>query len=800
MSHNRRNTTAKGNSFEGMFYSGLLFCLMAVFGLFAAQANAAEVTATKIQKNANYVLKSSLGALSDTDKAVLDWRSNSYTLSFDLPAHDWYDDLDLFISAYPEGNVSKTTPLTIRYNGTDPIQLQGRGSQFDAQISLNTARIRTAGNKIEIIFPAPDGASCVGENDGRWVIDLSRSKLVAKARAKNRNMQMREIEPRLRHPMTAPRRVALIAMGTNKSALEALAAQGIALRMDTVPQYQFRTAASDFQVIIGTHKQITPYVKTSDWTPRDSAQAFITKDKHARLVLTAPTDAQVLELSRVFSAYQLPNTSRRSISKNEFYAYPKFSPRTIVGAQTYDLPQIGNARLTQSWRPKPAQLSFNVADPSASHGTLTLNIISSKGINPDSRVRVLLNEQSIGYTLLNKSKKTVAFDIKSGLFQAADNHITIEPVIGTDGADMTCAHAARAPVVHISSRSNLKVKNDNPTPLTDIRRFAASGAPFNAPDTTIVLTAKTQKDRASALRFLGYAAQQFGPAWSEANFTHKMPVGAKLEQNILIIGPNVSTNSDLMATAPSALKLALRGKTIDIPNARTASLDRHASLDSDAAFRLAANQRGAHTKLGSGGIASVYPSPYAKGKFIGIISADKTAAYPMAMKTLSTPKYWNALQGSVTRWDTNTIVMAQTASSSPSALNFAVPAPAQTAPAARPGPQIAVAPAAAKAPLALRGATSPYYGKTAQAKKAKAQKQSFTLPKLPSLTTLKIKTRSAYDSSARYVKNVAASVNMHAAKRFWNDLIHNRPALLIILAFSVFLLIGLASPKSARRR
>jgi len=522
MSHNKRNYAAKSNLFESMFYTGLLLCIAAFFSfftVFTVQAHAAEAASTtKSSKNPSYVLKAGLDELSHMDKAVLDWRTNTYTLSFDLPAHDWYDDLDLFISAYPEGNVSTSAPLIISYNGTEPIRLDGQGSSFEAQISLKTSRIRTAGNKIEISFPAQNNAACLGQDDGRWVIDLSRSKLVARARAKNRDMQVREIEPRLIHPMTAPKRVAIIAMGNHRPALEALAAQGIALRMEDVPQYQFKSAASDFQIIIGTHSQITPYINKSDWTPKDSAQIFITKGKQARLVLTAPTDIQVLELARVFSAYHLPNTSRRSVSKSEFYTYPKFAPRPIVSAQTYDLPKIGNPVLGTSWSPKPAKLSFNVDDPLASYGSLTLNIISSKGIDKQSRVRVRLNDQSIGYTRLNKSKKTVAFDIKPGLFQPANNHITIEPVIERGADTMSCAHAAQAPIVHISSRSKLKIKNDHPAPLTDIRRFAASGAPFNTSDTTIVLTAKSRRDRASALQFFGYAAQQFGPAWSEANF------------------------------------------------------------------------------------------------------------------------------------------------------------------------------------------------------------------------------------------------------------------------------------------
>jgi len=271
-----------------------------------------------------------------------------------------------------------------------------------------------------------------------------------------------------------------------------------------------------------------------------------------------------------------------------------------------------------------------------------------------------------------------------------------------------------------------------------------------------------------------------------------------LDHNILIIGPNAVSDPAMLSTAPIALKLALRGKAIDVPNTRIAGLERHASLDGDAAFKMAANQSRKQTKLSSGGIASIYPSPYARGKFIGIISADKTAAYPMAMKSISTPKYWNALQGSVTRWDTKSIVMAQTASSN--VANTAAPISISgTTKTNKPQPVAATVRSAPKTPLALRGASTPQYQAAAQ--KRTAKQWSFSLPKLPSMTPLKIKTQNAWNGTAQYVKTLFADgVNTRAAKRFWHDLTKNRLAMMILLAISAFFLIGFASPRSAGGR
>ena len=230
MSHNRRKTASNSNGFEGMFYIALLACL-AIFLMFSAmEASAATNPGTKVHKNPTYILKSTLEDLSVKDEAVLDWRTQSFDLAFDLPSHDWYESLDLFLSVTPDGNVSKSSPLMISYNGAKAIALNGHGSRFDAHIRLDPGRIRSARNIINISYKTPPGANCLTDAHGKWLIDLSHSKLVARVRAKPRDMQIFEIEQRLGHPMTAPKRVALLVKGPNKLALEALAAQGVAQR------------------------------------------------------------------------------------------------------------------------------------------------------------------------------------------------------------------------------------------------------------------------------------------------------------------------------------------------------------------------------------------------------------------------------------------------------------------------------------------------------------------------------------------------------------------------------------------
>lgn len=843
MSQNRYKTPEYNSfhsmSFERIFYSFLILCLAVIFMLAAGSAQAAVPTSIKTGKNPTYVLKTNLQAMAHRNSAILDWRTQEFDLAFDLPANDWYESLDLFLSAYPEGQVARGTPLLISYNGAKAVPIYGRGSRFDAHIRMDTSRIRLSGNSIKISYQTPRNADCLTPDNGQWVLDLSRSKLVARARTKKRAMQISEIEQRLAHAMTAPKRVRITAKGSKKLAYQALAAQGIAQRMSFVPEFKLGSGPSDMQFLIGTHDDIRPLLNNKSILSTPGAKIVIDKSTKPKIVLTAETEEQVLELVRAFASYHMPKARRGHMFLHEFYSGTKFAPRAIVAAGKYKLADIGSPVLPPSWRPEPARIDFNVADPHASSGILTLKVLSAKDINPKSRLSVKLNDKSIGFTRLNKSSKMVEFRIKPGMLNASDNTLKIAPEILPNTSAMSCQSQQYIPTVMVSNASKLRLTSSRPTPATDLSRLAASGAPFDR-NSVFVITAKSVQDRQAALSFLAQSARQFGPKWTDADYVSALPTADKIDKNILIIGPNPLNDPALLAAAPRSLKLAIGKNKHQNPNIRkVASTDQFASIDARQVFKTAARNNAA-TRLKSGGLAALFPSPYANGRMVGVISSDRPAKFSSAMKSVVSNDYWNGLQGSVARWDNSTILMAQTATPLPKGFGLPKPAPTnglpkfvsatktwfaslsiggskktiprqpQQAPAPQPvkmvsnDAHIGTVRIASSAPQQLRGAL-PARSQPRTVTKPK-ETWKFSIPKIPalkkpSMTNLKLKGyQTKRDVKAWWQKASSQAFEATPLRQWWKDITHNRAAFFGLIVFLAFFITALASPMSIRRK
>lgn len=823
MSHNRHRNTAKTTDFEGVFYRCLLTCLAGFLLIFAADAGATVNPGAKLQKNPTRVLKTTLSEIAQRDQAVLDWKTQEFELNFDLPSDSWYQSMDLFLTVVPDGNVSATAPITVSYNGEKPIPLYGQRSRFDAHIKLDPARIRAARNSLKFSYQTPHKTDCLTPEHGQWIIDLSRSKLSAKSRSKPRILQISEIETRLSHPMTAPKRVAIRAVGDNKYGLEALAAQGIAGRMKTVPSFQFSPHNSDFELVLGTRDQIRSLVNDKDMLATEMTRLFVDTAGRPKLVLTGNTEAEVAALARNFATHRFPLARRSSVSAHEFLAAPKFNPRTIIEHGKYRLSDIDDATIMPSWRPRAAEIDFNVDNAGTTKGTLVLDIVGSKGIDPSSKLKVRLNGQSIGYTHLNKNQKLVSFDIEPGMFRASANKIEIEPDLGTSMKTEICNDWKMTPALLISRRSKLKLDNIANGASTDLNRFAASGAPvFNdGHKPAIVLTAKTARDREASLRFMAFAAQQFGPKLAQADYFTNLSDAKSLDKNILIIGPNAIEDPTLLASAPAALKLALRGKPATGPNTLImASLEKYAST-SGTSYRTA-QQLGKNARIVDGGIASLFVSPYNKDRVVAVVTSDRSSQFAPAMKALSQPGYWNGLQGSVARWNKNTIVMAQ----------ISLPAQTRAQPAKRslsladrfsglaasskewvsslaPKPQIRKpsrlkpvdvplqkpqATLSPKAPtLKLRGAVD-----HEQLQKPRKKKNPLAEIKMPSFEKLQNGVREKYALVETKFENVRSNgFDWRPIKTWAKARTEDRNTILYIIALSIFLILGMASPKLA---
>ncbi|NNC37800.1 MAG: hypothetical protein HKO02_10120 [Hyphomonadaceae bacterium] len=791
------------------------FCLF-----FASSSYAAVNPGTKTERNPIRVLKSTLSDLADRDQAVLDWQDQEFELVFDLPADGWYESLDLFLTAIPEGNVGTTDPITISYNGETPISLYGKASRFDAHIKLDPARIRTARNSLKIRYKTPHHSDCLTPAHGKWILDLGRSKLATKTRSKPRDLHIVELNQRLNHPMTAPKRVAIRAIGPQKTALEALIAQGIASRMDSIPSFQFTSGTADLEILVGEQSQISNQVADKKMLDMSMTRIFTDTGTRPKLVLTAQSETEIMDLARSFAAHELPTVRRRHATLNELYASPPFQPHAVIGKGNYKLAEIGDTTFEHSWKPRAAELEFNVENPDVSDGQLTLNIVKSPVIGPTSRLKVRLNDQSIGYTKLDKKQKFVSFDIKPGMFRSAKNKITIEPVITAPSETFSCVALNEKPALMVSNRSKLEIKSTTAHVEANLNQFAASGAPLFASSQSslpaIVLTAKSSKDRAASLQFMAHAAQQFGPKFANAEYFTQLPSENDRARNILVIGPNAITDEKLLSSAPSALRLALRGKPTTGPNTlRIASIERYANIDDALAVERLAQRLAKDTRISTGGIAAIFASPYSDKHVVGVITSNRPSQYAKAMRSLTKAGYWNGLQGSVARWDRNTIMMAQTASILPVSYGPQKPKgsikekmasaiaagtdkiqSAFTRP--KPSPQFEPIsqikrtpeqlPIRAKSPaLELRGTSTP-----------SAQKHPVATS-VPMLVKAKTFVQNGYTTAQQKIISFRNNDTRIVAARTWLDQqAHNRTTLMMLIVLSIVLLIGLATPKLER--
>jgi len=816
MSQNRqKNLKFNSNrhmSFEQGFYTVLLICFASLLVLAPNSAQAAITSNSKVERNQTYVLKSRLTEMAAKDSAILDWRTQEFELKFDLPANDWYETLDLFLSAYPEGRVMRGTPLLISYNGTKPVPIYGRASRFDAHIRMDTSRIRLSGNSIKISYQTPRNADCLTPDNGQWILDLARSKLVAKARTKNRDMQIIEIEKRMAHAMTAPKRVGITARGNDKLAYAALAAQGIAQRMTFVPDFKLNSGLSDMEFIIGTHDDIRSLLSKKSILTASGARVMIDDRQKPTVVLTAKTEAKVLELMRAFATYHLPAARRNSVSLAEFYSAEKFAHGKILKAQEhgtkeYKLSDIGTPIFTPSWRPDPASIKFNIADPEATSGVLTLNILSSKDINTSSRLSVKLNGQSIGFTHLDKTSKRVSFAIKPGMFSAAKNTLSFEPEIRPDASAPICRSQQNIPSVMVNSTSRLSLKTSRLSLGTELNRLAASGAPFDQ-ESTLVLTARSAQDRQSTLQLLGYAAQQFGPQWSNANYVSALPAIENLDQNILVIGPNPITDTTLYSAAPSALKLALGKNVLNTPKPNLgARSDQFASNDAAQTFSIAARQDNG-ARLQPGGLAALFISPFADSRMIGVISSDQPKHFANSVNFVTNNDYWNSLQGSVARWDKNTILMAQMATPLPASFGTSKTMPANETPQFITTAKNWVSSLSIYKPKTstaisdeiVQTVSSPNELHTAALESKSWDLSAFKFS-VPSIAQIKLRgQQTSRDLKSWVDKASTQAFEKKLVKQWWHDITHNRAAFFLLLIFFGFFIAALGSPMMSRKK
>ncbi|MEE9348232.1 MAG: hypothetical protein V3U82_08550 [Robiginitomaculum sp.] len=626
----------------------------------APSAQAAVVPTTKFsQKAPARTISAPLASFTEADEAILDWAAPSTTLKFSLPDGLYAQSMNLTLTALPQGGVNRAEPLTVSFNNGTPVPVRSNGRQFSANITLSKSAIRSVGNTLTLSYPGANKDDCMDDSTGRWIVDLKRSKLSIKASDKPSALRVSQIEPRLSHPMTAPKTVSILAKGIDSQTLSALAAQGIGLRVKDIPAFKMGNQPADLQILVGSRTALGSLIKDPEIANNPRAVVGVQrKNGRLQLVLTGDTAQQALEIARAFSRYHLPSSRRNAVSLAELTMQSAFIyevQASLTGRKRIN--DIAPIYFGNNYRPKPAKINFAINNASQSSGELLLGLEKSGNISPDSRIDVALNGKSLGFAKLDKARKRVAFSLPAGSLAAGNNALTLTPILLADA--QVCASTTgpkSMPRLSLTPISSLKI--DVPkTGQLSLDGFAATGAPFSdkrGANTDVYISSKP-RDAEAALGLLAKAAQTSGQGWSEARFVKGMPNGFNTGRHTLILGHVPSFSAASLTSAPRALRDGLRGQgSFDI-------VTRTASADSDKAFRLAANaSRKSH---GPNGIASIFTSPSDSQRAIGIISSTQSYGFAKMAKSLTTEKHWQNLSGSVSRWDTRHMAMVQAASS-----------------------------------------------------------------------------------------------------------------------------------------
>jgi len=299
-----------------IFKTSLLAAASAAL-LAGASANAASVQNPGLRLAPNAV-KTDTVPLSlvgqSLDAAILDWRTPEQTFTVELAPSDWIEEVALTLYGDPVASANPAhrsgRDIEVTLNGGDPVRLKLQRQGFTARVELPLKDIRTGRNKVSLRLLPADGVSCLTENDGGWEFNLERSRLDTVVEAKSRSVLLSEVNTMFSRPSAAPRRISLRAVGDDKLALEALMAQGAALRTDEMPRFSLG-GRGDIQIIAGTRLALAGIVTDEAILESKGARVAVHEGRPVRLILTGDTDEQVREAVDTFATFELPDARRR---------------------------------------------------------------------------------------------------------------------------------------------------------------------------------------------------------------------------------------------------------------------------------------------------------------------------------------------------------------------------------------------------------------------------------------------------------------------------------------------------------
>lgn len=585
---------------------------------------------------------------------TLDWQRPQIELFFDLPPGERASEIVLRLSADPLTRVARNSPLEVQFNNSKPVKVRSNGRGFEARLPFDAAHSRRSHNVIRITYPTPEGADCVTPSHGAWSIDLSNSTLRIGGRAQKRHMSLSEVSEYLAQPAFTPKTVGLIARGPAGTDMQALAAQGIALRTPGVPNFSVTPRGNDFNIVMVKRERLYKYTDEPIIVNSKGPRIFIPRGRPTNLIFTADTDAELMSMMELFATRQLPKTRRPISSLGELNLQNLLGSGTAKIDKKSDLAELAVptniAAGAQSYK-------FGVLDPASASGEVLLRLSSTDTMADKSRLSVALNGNILGAAKLDKKRKTVAFEIKPGTLNATSNVLNLVPDLKPETGYSCAASESFQPKFFVGEKSRITLTKSAPSPVTELSRLTATGGLFADSESYIALPENT-RDYQASLRILGRMAKSAGQGLILADYSRGPNV--RSDKHVLIIGPTSMAKPHL-SNAPKAFREAMSGGASTGDNLLQANFERFASAGTDQdAIRYAAAQTTSR-RVSRGGIAALYGS--GNGNLTGIISNTPGSTFVQSSKNLVELNYWNALRGGVSRWTSSSVVMAQTAQS-----------------------------------------------------------------------------------------------------------------------------------------
>jgi len=634
-----------------------------------ALSSASDVYAqTQRTQTARIDYATPLSSLTHKDETAeytsLNWRNSELVFTFDLSTANLTDNIELLISATPQGGVNPRAPLTVQFNSEEPVPLKVNGQGFDARLILAPNKARSANNIVRISYNPENGAECIAPKDGAWDIDMRASKLVVNSRAKRRGLHFHDVGQYLSNPSLAPRRVGLIATSKNATQLQALAAQAIGLHMDELPDFTTDRQSSDLEIIMARRSELYQYISDDSYVAGNGAGIFIPRERPAKLVFTGDTDADILAAVKNFAELSLPTPRRAETSLGEMRLQSSLKSGLVRLSGTHAISSLPSASSFSNWSGDDwasgsKSLRFDVTDPNAMTGEVLLRLASSKNVSDTSKLSVELNGKSLGTTVLDKRRKSVAFEIKAGALRGKDNVLTLMPEINSNAAP-SCS-GPQGPNFHLGGGSKISLTAQTPSPPTELSRMTATAAPFSdaqGAQSYIAMTGSTADFNAS-LKVLARLAKTAGEGLIAADYSRRVNLAQAEGKHVLYIGPSNRLPRALIGDAPRAFTDALRGQVFEGDNLISANVQKFASLNSDASFKLAARRLSQSRRIREGGVAALYPAQNSDAHITGIITNTPGQSYRVSAETISQAPYWSEIKGGVARWNEGAVLTVQ---------------------------------------------------------------------------------------------------------------------------------------------